>query len=425
MLTLAFALLAATPSADLDGAVTRVVSDLRLADVSGFSLDEDLAVVVSGDSAWTTTVAGLIRGRLLQLGVEHTLPLPPGSTEAAARQAGAEWLLRVQVEVVDELEMVSAQLVRIDRGLWAADPHSPGPILAIADRTFSRRTTAPPPPPPPPTGTPSLAGPAVVLSAVPGRVLAMGACAPKAGEPDELVVVTQSFVRTYRFDKRGLDVVAELDLSKLPRAPAPAREPFGAVVCDGDAIGFGTTDLDRGYRVVRKGARLEIDADLTGMPVGRNADGWVLAQAIAGRNLFASTLTLPRGRGVEITPSYAMLATADRAFVVTTAYTLVSSTGKFDDPQRVGRAGSALAHLVGSPIFLHTAPELTDGGDVVSMYSTEYPASSVRIPSAVQALTIGRFREGRVDVLTASWRGRRDTEIRTFSVADPPEGNAR
>ncbi len=425
MLTLALALLAATPSADLDAAVTRVVSDLRLADVTGFALDSDLAVVVSGNSPWTTTVAGLIRGRLLQLGVEHTLPLPPATTEADARTAGAEWLLRVQVEVIDELEVVAAQLVRVDRGLWASAPDSPGPVLAIADRTFSRRTTVPPPPPPPPTGTPSLAGPAVVLSAVPGRVLAMGACAPKAGAPDELVVVTQSFVRTYRFDKRGLDVVAELDLSKLPRAPAPSREPFGAVVCDGEAFGFGTTDLDRGYRVVRKGQRLEVDADLAGIPVGRNPDGWVLAQAVAGRNQFAPTLTLPRGRGVQITPSYALLATPDRAFVVTTAYTLVSSTATFDDPQRVGRAGSALAHLAGSPVFLHTAPELTDGNDIVSMYSTEYPSSSVRIPSAVQALTIGRFRSGRVDVLTASWRGRRDSEIRTFSVADAPEASGR
>ncbi len=420
LITSLAALIAATPSADLDGAVTRLVSDLRLADVSGYTLDADLAVAVTGDAAWTRTVAGLVRGRLGQLGVEHTIDLAEAS-EAKARAAGAEWLLSVRVEPVggSELTALSAALIRVDRGLWAPAPDEPGPVLAIADRTFSRAKTAPPPPPPP-TGTVSLAGPAVVLSVLPDRVLAMGACAPAEGRPDELVVVTEFYVRTYRFDRRGLDVVAELDLTSLPRAPAPSREPFGTVVCDGAAFAIGSSDLDRGYRVVRRGSGLAIERDLPGMPVGKDAKGWVLVHAVPGKNHFGPRLVRGDGATAEAAPAYAVWADAERAFFVSTDYALTRNPWS-GGAEPAGRAGSALTHLAGTSIFLHTAPELTDGHDIVSLYSTEYPRSTIRIPSAVQALAAGRFREGRVDVLTASWRERRDSEIRTFSIVDLEE----
>lgn len=420
MLTYVLAtLVAAAPSADVASAVTALVSDLRLGDVEGFELDADLAVSGTGDDTWSRIVVGLVRGRLGQLGVSHAIALGDGD-EANARAVGAEWLLKIHVESQRDLATISAQLIRVDRGLWAPSPHEPGPILAIADRAFTR-TKAAPPPPPPPTGTAALAGPAVVLSVVPGRVLAMGACRATEDGPDELVVVTEHFVRTYRFDRRGLDVVAELELDALPRSPAPSREPFGTVVCDGVAFGFGSSDLDRGYRVVRRGRGLAVERDLPGMPVGRDANGWVIANPVAGLSHFGPRLGRTGQDAVEAVPAFAVLADALRVHVVTTDYALVHAPWGSTSPERAGTAGTALAALAGTSILLHTADELTEGQDVVSLYSTEYPRSSVRIPRAVQALTAGRFRADRVDVLTGSWKDRGETEIRTFSIVDAPE----
>lgn len=398
--------LAAAPAQDLDRALTALVQDLHLADVPGFDASSDLGVAVDLSAAndgdrLAPVVSGLVRRRLDQLGLGNVLPLDAVDDEQA-RLAGAEWLLVIHGERRATQLRLFATLRQIDAGLWKRPPV--GAIAAIAEHTIDPPAAPPPAPPPPaPTTAPTLQGPPVVLTVVPGRVVAMGACRLD-GEDERLVVLTEHALEIFALTASGVSRLASLDLRAFPRARSPSREPFGAITCGNAKVAFGSSDLATGHVARWSAGALSHAATLAGIPVARYEGRWLLARPNPGTSWYAAQKLYD---DVEIPEAYALARTDERMLLVTRTYELR------DHDKKIADAGAALATFDGSALF--TAPRLEDGSDIVSMYSSEYPLSTIRIPAPVQVITAGRMRQ-RSEVVTASWRPEGGSELRVFTI---------
>lgn len=437
---------AGTFAADLDQAVTAVVSDLHLSSVDGFDLGADLAVVVdlskaTDGAAVAPLIRGIVNARLEQLGAQVVLAVPPGGdVDGRARRWGAEWVLEVRGDRVqrDELRLF-AQLRRVDRGLWLPPPNGETTaIYALAEtkvRVSAEAAPPPPPvePPPPPTESkdPELAGPAVAIGSVPERAVALAACRMTETDTDQLVVVTERSVIVYAYDRRRLRRLAKLDLSAYPTAASPVREPIGAVTCGPElggrrVVGVGTSNLERGYVLSLASKRrgryaLAVEHELPGTPLGRMGDDWIVGWPNEGTNVWSATLARQQAantRRFEVRPTYSLHVDGGRWWAVSTGYDLLFGSAGLEAPQVVGKAGAALAALQEPALLVHTSPTLTDGADTVTLRAGSNKPTKVRVRAPVQALAIGRFRTGRTDVVASVWRPRQqDTELFVIGVS--------
>lgn len=440
-------LVAATFAGDLDRAVTSVVSDLKLSSVDGFDLGADLGVVVRMDGAPDrAAVAPLIRGivtaRLEQLGASAVLAVPvvpeAMDIDESARRAGAEWVLEVRGDRVqkDRLRLF-ATLRRVDRGLWAPPPNGDTTsIYALAENTVHLPAAAAPPPPnvdPPPTSetkTPKLVGPAVGIGKVPGRVIAIGACRMTEAETDQLVVVTDRAAIVFSYDRRRVRRIAQLDLSSYPLAPSRVRDPIGAATCGMElggrrVVGVGTSELERGYVLsltARRRGRfvLSVEHELPGIPLGRIGDDWILAWPDAGTNVWGASLARHRGdrpARFDARATYALAVLDGAWYAVSTGYDLLFGRSGLDAPDVLGKSGAAIATMPDPPLVVFSAAKLKAGADAITLRTVSETPSTVRVRAAIHALTIGRFREARTDVIAAAWRpAERQTDLFAIRV---------
>jgi hypothetical protein len=118
------------------------------------------------------------------------------------------------------------------------------------------------------------------------RILAIAAC--EAGGKNALVILGTRTLFVFGPDRRRL---ASLDLTQLPRASQPSREPLGSLACTKDELAFGTSALKTGH-ITR------LDAQRTGelsVKVLRPVDGLPLGY-LSGNRLVLGAIDLGRGR---------------------------------------------------------------------------------------------------------------------------------
>ncbi len=441
ILSLAALLPATARASELDDTATALVSGLALPSVEAFSLSDDLAVVVELDGDLPRILGGLLLARLASLGAESAFAIDPGpNADARARDAGAEWLLLVRGEDRDGALALFAELRSIDRGIWSppSDP-SQVPIYATAERrailTASSipRNVEPPPPGAPHPDRARLEGPALRIGSLDERVLALRACPLVDTDRDELVVLTPEALSVYSLANGRLRRTARYELGELPRHATPAREPIGAIVCNGSKIAFGHSGLAGGHVIeMSKKAELTTAGNLPGIPIAALPDGrWLLAETEAGTSRYQKELIAKRGAettkvtlGAPILDAVALAGEAPsgwRLLAVTADYQLVRLGDTLAAPERIGTSGVGISVflLEGRPHVVATGASRDGGHDQLELYgSGEPPARPVPVDGPVYATAAGRLRGAGLDLVAAA-RARDRTDLFLMTLWEP------
>ncbi|MCB9646388.1 MAG: hypothetical protein H6730_07280 [Deltaproteobacteria bacterium] len=426
---LALWLLAQPDPGAMEQAAQRAVEALTLPTRPGFG--GGVAVLVTGD-AGSDALAARLAGQLRALGVGAPAVLPTQArltgldpqAARAARDAGAEWLVWVEARRGPEGTVIlQASLLDVDpEGLWGAPPGSPA-SLALATVATPGPASTPPPPPPPPAGVPGLhpAGDPAVALELPERVLDLAPCPAPDGAPEALAVLTEGRLVVLAATQGNLHPELELDLSRLPRAPRPAREPVGQVVCSAETLAFGHSGLATGH-LVRRAAPGAPWGTFAGLPHGFGPDGGLVTGALeAGTNRLAADETgeaaYQRLVVAGAPPGWARLT-------VSTQYHLQAA----EAPATAGPAAAApdldpelsigvglSARVVGQGLLLvGTAPPglaaKSPGTDQVRVWRgppLEPLSPWTAVPGSVQASAVLRLFPDRRHVALAAWRPER------------------
>lgn len=205
--------------------------------------------------------------------------LEPNASAEMARDAGAEWLLRLTLRREDERGLaLQVELRQVDRGFWW-----PAPSMAAAaaelyrvrlDETLHAWMKTPKS-----SRVSGLSSPEPWLE-LDEPVLDLVGCELDSESPgEELVVLTRERVNVYRLSERGPTFWMSHRLSGDP-PPERLRWPRGRVHCRSDRptgpeLVLGTTDRARGYRLALDRARgvLVEGERLPGIPLVLSAEG--------------------------------------------------------------------------------------------------------------------------------------------------------
>lgn len=420
-LALALCLGAAAPGS-VEATARRLVSELTLPSVTGFDLDQDLAVGAVGRGAALDAIADRVAGFVAQLGARRPVLLAPSPDLARAaeraRAAGAEWLLLLERDgprVVASLRAVEPD------GLWGPAPARPASFAQAALELGDPEPVLPAPPagPPPEPASPlSAPGPALKIAEVEARVLALAACRdPDEATPERLAVLTEAGVRLYEDARGHLRPVMDLAAGDRPRARTPVRDPVGQLVCRGRALAFGHGRLERGYL-------LDLEAPdapwrpLPGIPHGFDREGRLLVSGFAGGTNVLSAPPVwvrPGLGGAEAPATEAWPPAFARGFDADRPQGWRAVALGIDG--RWWRAGGAVAvetgygaslrALGGSLVAVSTARRLDGGRDRVRVWDAARGAPlgpPLEIEGEVHASAIVRRFEGKLGVLLAAWR---------------------
>lgn len=386
---------------ELDRAATALISELALPSIEGFNLSDGLAVSVDLPEETGRLLAGLLLSRLAALGGDTAFVVTPGGdADARARREGAEWLLEVRGRSEASKLSLFAELRQIDPGLWRRPPAEHAvPIVATAEHVTRIETTPVPRPPPPEPSTPSgprLRGPALTIRSVSEPVLALAACPLTETGVDDLLVLTPASLTVYSFRGGGLRPIAQIDLARFPRHPAPVRDPVGAIACDGRLVAFGTSGIANG-RVVRarkEGKRLDLKdvAELSGIPVASTDKRWIVALTDAGTN----RLVIQNGEA-RSKPLLDARGHQGRLLGVTTDYRLVQMKPDLSVESVLGTSGAGIsAFNAGGEAYVVTTGNRPAEQDrltlVTAVDGRTKEVTPVGVEGRVYATAVGRFR---------------------------------
>jgi hypothetical protein len=427
----------------LDAAVRGLLADLDLATRHRPPAGEDLAVAVRTPRR-PREIDRLVLGLLLE-GTRaavsrpvRALPEQPGAPlgelDAAARLAGAEWLLLASVEPLDAHHVeLRAELRAVDRGLWARPPAPrSAPIAAFAARSLSVEAS-----PSVREDAPRTGGP-IRLGRVEDHVVALAACELDGRPGDELVVVSMRSVSVWRAEPERSAPVASLALEGR-LAAAPVRDPIGSVVC-ADLDGDGRTELAIGHGRLAEGwllrlepgpepgtSRLAVVERLPGLPLAVAGPRLWLGRTDAGRARFAPELVPygPSDAGAEpppVPPPFlALLSVGPGAapLVLDTDYRL-RALGGDGAPIATSGLGCALARWEGDTLLATTSSRAVAGDRLRIHRLGASGGRPIELPEPVVAGAFAEHRRaGALDLVLAllEARGRR-----TALVAIPVGG---
>ncbi len=426
---------------ELDRGVTRLVDELELPAIPGFSPAMDLAVVVLSESPGSPTVrgvTGLLRARLYALGVKTVLELDPAAndaeTERRARDAGAELLLVVRAQNVAGKLSLESELRGIDRGLWVRSEKAA--IYATAEETIDdagRGAVA--------IHTPALTveepaeglrfeGAPQRIATLTDRVMAIASCDVGLPGGETLFVLTKRWLYAYLYSGTGYaKKAAALELYNLERSKERTREPFGVLSC-GSAreLALGSSELKDGQLVRAKMQGQEtilgVTRTFTGWPIGEISPGkWAFAHVDAGRARLSASIELEGGGKKSLeAPVLEMVVDRGRAVALTERYRVVRFSEELDAPVVIGTSGVGMS-LFDAPAELlvatSSAAKNRDRLRLLPFDRSKKERRSVELDGAIHATTVAKMSAELRAVIAAAYRDGK-TEIFALPLKGAP-----
>ncbi|HEY3445163.1 MAG TPA: hypothetical protein VGK67_02320 [Myxococcales bacterium] len=298
-------MMAAAPAparTSLESAAAAVVAGTDLANVAA---KEKLVIAVAQVPSETPELSRafqtLLIEELAKTGVKAVLPLPGPveGAEAAARAAGADLLWRLTVRITGPELAVSGDRVPTWVNFWTGQDalRAPGgsaigvkipvdaQVLALANLASL-----------PAKGALVTRFAVQALAKLPEKVVAVAVGDLDGDSRPEIAVLTSTQVVVLAANGQ---VVARRDLSALPRAGKPPREPAGALAIEPSADPAARPRLlafslgrSRGEALTLQKDALEPVAVLEQPALAVGAPGTLLGLGIAGKNLFAPEVRL-------------------------------------------------------------------------------------------------------------------------------------
>jgi len=366
-------------------------------------------------------------------GARAALPIDAadgGQAETQARAAGLDALLRIRVGVDGTWLTAAGDRIGTWVNLWdGATPNRQGQSAALAARTPADPTAlalarVPAPAPAPPELE------LEALFRVPAPVLALALVDADGDGRPEIAALTPSALLILRVDGA---VLAQRELSGLPRRAHPVRAPCGGLVSPdgprGHRLLYATASQARGEAVQLDATGVHSTGLLDGVPLCLGPQGAVMAQSQGGTNVFGPEVMLGSARAALPRPVYALSAAGppDSPQGLAFLAQYPDGTAQLLDPHLAPQgpalpAGvSALADLGGTGAWdqVLSGPGPRGALDAVRVVAPGMtaPLFQAAVPGAITAMAAGDlYGTGRQVALLAALQPGGDTAISAVEV---------
>ncbi len=423
---------AAEGPANWQQASAEVITQLDLHNVPTFDLQQSIAVAVDAESSrLVQALNARLRGHLGQVGMRDSIEVGAelGRSQAAvrARRQGAEWLLWVRVRLGQD---IVAEFLSIEpEGLWGTAPAALK-SFGLVSLPLSSDLPAIGPDSRPSKIEPaqlSASGPALRIQSIEGRILALAAC-PNADGSESLAILTAQSLTIVAVHAATAPSRLRLDLSPLPQASTPTRDPIGQVICDATSVAFFHGQLAQGHRVHRNHP-FEPWQPLPGMPHGTHSDGRTLVSRLSGgTNELRTAPVWVDSQGRESLVSEVWPPAYSRHWHSQSLATSLSLDNTYDSvPSRRPRPsgyGATSRVVSGQELNMLTATGLTDEQDKVRVFSgPDFTALGpwILVNGTVQSSVFIQPAEADLLVIMAVWMpGSRDSELQILNLRSEP-----